>query len=92
MKADIFEIFRTFSRYLEKKLGFCGNIFSRFFLIFVSRLNFCSHIIMVISARLLRRSKAAPRRSQKWMVTYHMGFCRFSPHCDRVFGPWDVNE
>ena len=27
MKADIFEIFRTFSRYLEKQSGISGNIF-----------------------------------------------------------------
>ena len=44
MKPDIFEIFRTFSRYLEKnfeifrkKSGISGNIFRRFFVIFVSR-------------------------------------------------------
>ena len=37
MKPDIFEIFRTFSRYLGKKSGISGNIFGRFFLIFVSR-------------------------------------------------------
>ena len=45
MKPDIFEIFRTFSRYLEikfeifrkKKLGISGNIFRRFFVIFVYR-------------------------------------------------------
>ena len=44
MKPDIFEIFRTFSRYLEKnfeifrkKLGISGKIFRRFFVIFVSR-------------------------------------------------------
>ena len=43
MKPDIFEIFRTFSRYLEnistyleKKSGISGNIFTRFFVIFVS--------------------------------------------------------
>ena len=29
MKPDIFEIFRTFSRYLEKKSGISGNIFRR---------------------------------------------------------------
>ena len=44
MKPDIFEVFRTFSRYLEKnfeifrkKSGISGNIFRRFFVIFVSR-------------------------------------------------------
>ena len=45
MKPDIFEIFRTFSRYLgknseifrEKKSAISGNIFRRFFVIFVSR-------------------------------------------------------
>ena len=44
MKPDIFEIFRTFSRYLEKKFdifrkkrGISGNILRRFFVIFVSR-------------------------------------------------------
>ena len=37
MKPDIFEIFRTFSRYLEKKSGISGNIFRRFFVIFVYR-------------------------------------------------------
>ena len=29
-KPDIFEIFRTFSRYLEKQLGTSGNIFRQF--------------------------------------------------------------
>ena len=45
MKPDIFEIFRTFSRYLEKKFdifrkkrGISGNILRRFFVIFVSSL------------------------------------------------------
>ena len=37
MKQDIFEIFRTFSRYLEKKSGISGDIFRRFFVTFVSR-------------------------------------------------------
>ena len=37
MKPDIFEILRTFSRYLEKNSGISGNIFRRFFVIFVSR-------------------------------------------------------
>ena len=37
MKQAIFEIFRTFLRYFEKKLGISGNIFRRFFVIFVSR-------------------------------------------------------
>ena len=37
MKPDIFEIFRTFSRYLEKKSGISANIFRQFFVIFVSR-------------------------------------------------------
>ena len=37
MKPDIFEIFRTFSRYLEKKLEIYGNIFRRFFVISVFR-------------------------------------------------------
>ena len=44
MKPDIFEIFRTFSRYLEKnfeifrkKSGISGNIFRRFIVVFVSR-------------------------------------------------------
>ena len=30
MKPDIFEIFRSFSRYLEKQLGTSGNIFRQF--------------------------------------------------------------
>ena len=38
MKPDIFDISRTFSRYLEKKSGISGNIFGWFFVIFVSRL------------------------------------------------------
>ena len=37
MKPGIFEIFRTFSRYLEKKSGISGDIFRRFFVTFVSR-------------------------------------------------------
>ena len=44
MKTDIFEIFRTFSRYLEKYFetfrktsGISGNIVGRLFVIFVSR-------------------------------------------------------
>ena len=37
MKPDIFEIFRTFSRYLEKQSGISGNIFTRFFVKFLSR-------------------------------------------------------
>ena len=44
MKPDIFEIFRTFSRYLEKKFeifrkksGISGNIFGPFFVVFVPR-------------------------------------------------------
>ena len=37
MKPDIFEIFRPFSRYLEKKSGISGNIlFRRVCVIFVS--------------------------------------------------------
>ena len=46
IKPDISEIFRTFSRNLEKnfeifrkKSGISGNIFWRFFVIFVSRPN-----------------------------------------------------
>ena len=30
MKPDIFEIFRSFSRYLEKELGTSGNTFRQF--------------------------------------------------------------
>ena len=37
MKPDIFEIFSTFLRYLEKKLGISENIFRRYNVIFVSR-------------------------------------------------------
>ena len=37
IKPDILEIFRTFSRYLEKKSEISGNIFRRFFVTFVSR-------------------------------------------------------
>ena len=37
MKPNIFEIFRTFSRYVEKKLGISRNIIRRFYVIFVSR-------------------------------------------------------
>ena len=41
MKPNMFETFRTFwknnSRYLEKKLGISGNIFRRFFVMFLSR-------------------------------------------------------
>ena len=37
MKPNIFEIFRTLSRYVEKKLGISRNIFRRFQVIFVPR-------------------------------------------------------
>ena len=37
VKPDIFEIFRTFSRYLEMQSGISVSIFRRFFVIFLSR-------------------------------------------------------
>ena len=44
MKPDVFEIFGTFSRYLEKKSRISGNIFRRFFVIFVGLRRRCCHL------------------------------------------------